>query len=342
MRRSRTVQVVPVLVVVLLTATVVAPPGAPAALAPVPGAWEQWRRVEGIVDVAGVRSDGRLVGAARGRLVLVSPAGKVSAFAPAYSVPPDPESYVTVSPGVAVAGAGCRFPRDEVLALDLTGTPPGITRVTAGGTVSRLATVSGVSTLSGITLDTVGRFGHRVLVVGPGEPGRTHVFAVDCRGKVAPVATLDAQLEGGIAVAPRGFGGFGGDLVAPSELSGNLYAVSPAGELQTVAASGVPSGGDIGVESAGFVPRGAGLAAYVADRGTPRSAEPHPGTDHILRLTKPALARAGVRAGDLLVATEGSATLVRVRCGHTCTAAAVATGPPAAHAEGHLVVAATG
>src|SRR5206468_3686038 len=97
----------------------------------------------------------------------------------------------------------------------------------------------------------------------------------------------------------------------------------------------LPAGGDIGVESAGFVPARA-TAAYLSDRGTPGN--PHPGTDSILRLSGTALSDARIRAGDLLVATEGGATVIRVRCAPQCATSVVATGPPAAHGEGRLLV----
>jgi hypothetical protein len=71
--------------------------------------------------------------------------------------------------------------------------------------------------------------------------------------------------------------------------------------------------GGIGVESAGFVPPGfsAADAAYLADRFL--KGNPHPGTDSILRLPGQELISAGVRAGDLLVATEASARTIVVR-----------------------------
>ena len=52
-------------------------------------------------------------------------------------------------------------------------------------------------------------------------------------------------------------------------------------------------------------------AACLADRLTPGNK--HPGDDSILRLSAAALARAGIRAGDLLVATEGGANTIDVR-----------------------------
>ena len=333
------------LVLLLVGATTGAPATAATRAAPRPATWEQWLHLPGVFDLSGPRRDGRLVAAAHDRLALVSPSGRTHSFAPAYSVPDGSESYLALSPGLTLDKRAatnpvlpplrCRFDRDLLLALDLRGAPPGITEVAADGKVRRLASVPGVSNLAGITLDTVGSFGHRLLVIGPARPGTTQVTAVDCLGRATPVATVDVPLEGGVAVAPRGFGPYGGQLIAADETGGSIYAISPAGKLSTVTRSGLPAGGDIGVESAGFVPPRP-AAAYLADRGTPGN--PHPGTDSILRLTGAAMSSAGIRAGDLLVATEGGATVVRVRCGRVCEAAVVVTGPPSAHAEGRLLV----
>ena len=116
------------------------------------------------------------------------------------------------------------------------------------------------------------------------------------------------------------FGRYGGDLVAPGETSGRVFAIGPDGSVVTLVVSSLPHGGDIGVESAGFVPPGfsAGGAAYLADRFS--KGNRHPGTDSILRLPGHELISAGVRAGDLLVATEASARTIVVRCASSCTA----------------------
>src|SRR5262249_58923620 len=100
----------------------------------------------------------------------------------------------------------------------------------------------------------------------------------------------------------------------PDEIGGGLVAIDAQGRATTVVDSGLAAGGDIGVESAGFVPThfGARGAAFLADRGTPGS--PHPGTDSILTIAGDALIGAGVRAGDLLVATGGGADTIAVRC----------------------------
>jgi hypothetical protein len=125
-------------------------------------------------------------------------------------------------------------------------------------------------------------------------------------------------------------------------LSGQIHAIDAHGRATLVVESGLPSGGDIGVESAGFVPRGFDRrwVAYVADRGTPGNA--HPGTDSLLALSGSVLLRAGVRAGDLIVASEASATTVVVRCRKRCTVRHLFDGPPTAHVEGHVVFAPRG
>jgi hypothetical protein len=310
-------------------------------LADVPApAWQQWRHVPGVFDVSGPRSDGRLVAATSGRMLLVDPAGgAASPFAGGpggYADDPGTEAYLAVSPGLHVAGAGCDFARDDVFVLRLH-QPLGVTRVTAAGSAEPFAAVPGVDSLNGITFDTTGRFGGRLLVTGPAH-GRTTVVAIDCRGNGQVVTDSAPVLEGGLAVAPAGFGPFGGALVAPDELSGRIYAIDADGGVRTIAESGLPTGGDIGVESAGFVPAGFGRGggAYYADRAT--TGNPHPGTDSLLRLDAGVLTRAGARDGDLLVATEGGAALIGVHCAASCQVTQVVATPTTAHGEGHIAL----
>lgn len=313
--------------------------GAPGARAAAPLAWTRWQHVPGVLDVAGPRSDGSLLVAAGGGLQQLNPVtGERQPFAAGrdgYSGAAGEEPYLALSSGLPVPGAGCRFARDDLFVLQLK-PAGGVLRIDANGHVHTFADVDGVDTLDGITFDTAGRFGDRLLVAG-----RTHsssvVAAIDCQGRVRHITDAGPIVEGGMAVAPAGFGSFGGDLIAPDELSGNLYAIQPDGSAVTVARSGLPAGQDIGVEGAGFVPPGfaeAG-AAYFADRAT--SGNPHPGTDSLLRLDAQTLAGAGVRAGDLLVATEGGAAMVDVRCGSTCRVSPTARGDTA-HGEGHVLV----
>ena len=131
---------------------------------------------------------------------------------------------------------------------------------------------------------------------------------------------------------------FGGALIAPDENSGQMWAIDPSGNASLIAVPNLPTGGDTGVESLGFVPPGfsTGGAAYLADRATPNN--PFPGTDSLLRLSSAALVSAGVEDGDLLVSTEGGGTTVAIRCAATCSVSQVALGTPGGHIEGHVTV----
>ena len=45
-----------------------------------------------------------------------------------------------------------------------------------------------------------------------------------------------------MVVAPPSFGRFAGDLIAPDELGGGVWAVTPGGRNLLVASSGLPHG----------------------------------------------------------------------------------------------------
>lgn len=310
-----------------------------AAAVPAPVLWSTDLHVRGVVDVAGPRSDGRLVVSGGDRLYLMDRATKtLEPFASGpdgYPGGKGDEPYLALSAGGKVASAGCSFQPDDVYVVQQG--PHDLLRIDAGGKSHPFARVDGVESLNGITFDTVGRFGHRLLVLGANH-GLTVVAAIDCRGQVEHLTDAAPAMEGGIAVAPAEFGSFGGDLIAADELRGVIRAVRPDGSTAVVAQSGLPVGGDIGVEGVGFVPKGfaAGGTAYFADRAT--SGNPHPGTDSLLNLDAASLLAAGVREGDLLVATEGGALTIAVRCTSSCQTLKVASGPAAAHGEGHLLV----
>jgi hypothetical protein len=295
-----------------------------------------------VVDLTGPRRDGSLTVTAGGQLFLLQSSGVLRSFAQGpggYATDPGAEAYLALARRRRVPGAHCAFRRDDVYALSVN--PPGVVVVDASGQARSFAALAAGTFPNGITFDDVGRFGHRLLVTA-GVNGATNVYAIDCRGRVSTVAQQAPRVEGGIAVAPRSFGRFAGQLIAPDEVGGVLVAIDAHGRASTVVDSGLATGGDIGVESAGFVPPrfGAGSAAFLADRGTPGN--PHPGTDSILTIAGDALIGAGVRAGDLLVATEGGADTIAVRCHRTCTVRHIADGPAVAHAEGHIVFARVG
>ncbi len=328
-----------------MRAVIVASAAACLALAPIPSAalavpaWQSWQTIPGVFDLGGPRSDGSLAVAGSATLYLVDVAGNVTPFARGvggYHEDPGAEAYLAVSPGAHVAASGCDFNRDDVFLLRLH-VPFGIERVDAPGeNTGPFANVAGVTTLNGIAFDTTGAFDHRLLASGV-NGGRTVIAAIDCNGTVQVITSAGPALEGGLVVAPSNFGSFGGDLIGPDEYSGRIYAIAPDGTVTTLAKPTLPTGGDIGVESLGFVPAGfmRGGSIYLADRKTANN--PHPGTDYILRLSSADLAAAGVQEGDLLAATEGGARMVAVRCRATCDVIPVVAAPTTAHGEGHIV-----
>jgi hypothetical protein len=308
--------------------------------APAAGAGPAWlpvtNTVHGIFDLGGPRQDGSLVVAGAGRLYLLDARGGLTPYAHGpggYADDPGAEAYLAVSPGLQ--GPGCQFAAGDVFILRLHN-PVGITRVDKQGLASVFANVTNMLTMNGIAFDTVGSFGYRLLVTGPSAGAGTAIDAIDCNGNVATITRSAPPVEGGIEVAPFDFVPFGGALVAPDELNGNIYAIAPDGGIRIAATPRLPHGQDIGVESVAFVPPGmaAGGDVFYSDRLTPGN--PHPGTDTLLRLPSSDLTSAGAGPGDLLAATEGGATMVWVRCSGACTTGNVVSTPTRAHGEGHI------
>jgi hypothetical protein len=298
--------------------------------------WTRYQHVAAVVDLTGPRGDGSLTVATDGRLALLHLGGAPTPFADGYRTAKGPEPYVALSTGATPEGSGCSFAPDGVYALEPKA-HPGVIQIDALGQASRLVDLPAGISPGGIAFDDVGRFGHRLLVTASLH-GAAVVFAIDCAGRVATITTRALSVEGGIVVAPTTFGDFAGDLVGADEHSGRLVAIGPDGGSRILARSGLPSGGDIGVESIGVVPMDVGgTSAYLADRRSPGNR--HPGTDSILRLTGTQLAQAGAQSGDLLVATEGGAKTIVVHCARTCTVRHVADGPTVSHGEGHIVFA---
>ncbi|MDQ6775173.1 MAG: hypothetical protein M3071_02900 [Actinomycetota bacterium] len=300
--------------------------------------WTPASRIPRVLDLSGPRPDGSVVVETAGRLALLAPSGALRSFAKAsggYLSPGGEEPYIAMSAGARVAGAGCTFGRDTIYALRLR-TVNGVTAIDAAGRARHFATLPATSRENGIAFDETGRFGHRLLVTATAGSNTT-VYAIDCRGGVTTVTRSAPKVEGGIAVAPATFGRFAGDLIAPDETSGRIFAIAPDGSSRLVGDSGLPHGQDIGVESLGFVPArfGAGWSALVADRLTPGNR--HPGDGVVLRLGAASLLGAGVRPGDLLVTSEGAAATDAIACGPTCQVRHVADGPAIAHVEGHIV-----
>jgi hypothetical protein len=307
-----------------------------ASAAPVAAKWRAVAKVPGIVDVVGPRADGRLVLSAHSGLFVMRPGGSPGPYArgPQGYAGAAGEPYIALGRGHRVTGARCAFGRDVTFVLDPDATP-GIVRIGRSGRSSRFVDLPAGAFPSGITIDDVGSFGYRLLVTSFAS-GATTLYAFDCHARARIVASGAPHVEGGIAVAPRSFGRFGGNLIAVDEVMGRIYAFGPGGRVRVVAQPSLPVGGDIGVEAVGFVPSKPGrpTAAYLADLGSPGS--PTGGSDGLLVLAGTNLSRANLRAGELIVATEAAARTIALRCARRCTVRRVADGPAVAHAEGHI------
>ena len=301
--------------------------------------WRPALHVPTIVDAVGPRADGQLVLSTRGGLLLARPGRPPTEFARGAGgyAAAGGEPYIALAPARRLRDARCSFKRDDVFALDADSTP-GVIRIRRTGQAVRLVDFPAGAFPSGIAFDLVGRFDYRLLVTAV-VADRTTLYAIDCLGSRTVVARDAPHVEGGIAVAPSSFGRFGGDLIAPDELSGRIFAFSPNGAVRLVAESSLAAGADIGVEGVGFVPSGFSRtgSAYFSDLGAPGS--PTEGTDSLLALRGTDLVRTGVRAGDLVAATEAGAVTISVRCARRCTVRRIGEGPVATHGEGHITFA---
>jgi hypothetical protein len=326
------------LVVFLGLGALVLPPGA--ASRTTPARWRSFLHVPAVVDLTGPRTDGSLTVAADGGLSLLRLRAQPIPFArgpDGYSTARGPEPYIALASNEMVDGTACSFSPDTAYAIE-PNEPPGVVEIDGQGRARRFADLESGTMPNGIAFDHVGGFGHRLLVTAA-VSGGIALLALDCAGGVSTIARHAPRLEGGIEVAPSSFGRYAGDLIAPDEYSGRILAIDPQGAIHTVARSGLPSGADVGVESAGFVPPqfDRSQAAYLADRRSPGN--PHPGTDSILRVSGTDLVKAGVRPGDLIVASEGGTKTIAVRCARTCSVHKIADGPATSHGEGHIVFA---
>jgi hypothetical protein len=299
--------------------------------------WQPWAHLTGAYDVVESAPAGALVAAAHDGLWNIDVHANLSKVArgpSGFALKDNSESYIAVVPRLHVS-TGCDFTPGDTFILVLSW-PQGLIRVDSAGHAGRFVTFNNVDGLGGITVDTAGMFDHRLLVTAA-KNNKTVLFAVDCAARVTTLTTIGPPVEGGLQVAPRTFGAFAGDLIAPDGVADHIWAFAPDGSVRLVAQTGFATGADTGVESLGFLPPHFiedGGAAYVADRRTPDN--PLAGTDTIWRFTSDALSRAGVADGDLLLAAEGEGYTARVRCAATCSVLVLGEAANESHMEGHI------
>src|SRR5215208_6436741 len=232
MRRIRLLVVIGIAVAVLASAALVAPLADAATTAH----WRPFAHLPGTIDLTPPRLDGRVVVATRGRLGLLRPGRAMVPFSRRpggyATAPPGPEgneAYIALTAARRVPGAGCGFLRDEVVAIEPMG-GVGVVRVSPSGRARRLVDLPAGELPSGIVFDSAGAFGHRILVTAnTADRTKANLYAVDCRGRVSTVAAGIPRVEGGILIAPPSFGRFARQLIAPDEISGQIFALSPRG-----------------------------------------------------------------------------------------------------------------
>jgi hypothetical protein len=148
----------------------------------------------------------------------------VRLFAPSISIPSgsiSSEHYVTSSLGLG------GFPsRDIYVAAG-----NGILHITNDGTSSNMFVTGLAGPVRGMVFDSVGTFGHDLLVATFGG----QVYRVKSSGATRLLASIGDDTEG-MDVAPLGaqFGSFDGQLLVASENSGLLRAISATGKVSVL------------------------------------------------------------------------------------------------------------
>jgi Tol biopolymer transport system component len=158
--------------------------------------------------------------------------GVVTNFA---SLPPtglNVERYIAVSPGLG------GFPAGYVYAT----VGANIWQVTPDGlTVTLFKNMPGfLNGETGITFDTVGTFGFKMILTDRRGP----VWTVDSAGNTALIADVGQQIEGP-AVAPLSFDPYGGQIIVANEFADDVFAISGTGVVTEIA---TVDGGEAAVE----------------------------------------------------------------------------------------------
>jgi hypothetical protein len=309
-------------------------------------AWQKFLKADGggrINDIVGPDSKSRLTTSSGIHLWHVGRNHKQVQFIKPHNggrlgyLPSNPvfEHYIAQVPFAHCAG----FKTGDIYGF--TGPKPRLVQVTPKGKVKHGISLPSNLEPSGIVFDNPGgAFGGRLLVTERDRStGTTGLLGFGCGGTRWYASGLP-RIEGGITIAPPGFGPWAGWVLGTNESHSQIYAISAGGSLDTVMVpGGAPIGGDRGIETLGAVPWGldGASAAFISDRKTPGNIQP--GNGLMLSLGWPVLQSQGVQAGDVLAVSEGGAYTFDVRCNPVCSSSLVAYGQPNAHVEGHIAFA---
>jgi hypothetical protein len=212
--------------------------------------------------------------------------GNVQVFAPTVNLAGSDSSEHYVSSSLGLGG----FPsRDIYVAAANT-----VVHISNDGSASNTFVSGLVGNVRGISFDSVGTFGHDMLVTT--DVGS--VYRVDSAGSPSLLASTGEDTEG-LDVAPlgAGFGGFDGQLIVGSEGSGSVRAINTAGAISLVAL--VAS-----AEEVNFVPVNLGASGS--------SVEGFYGADYTPDVIKANASEFAGMQGDLIVTGETTHFVNRV------------------------------
>lgn len=158
-------------------------------------------------------------------ILQIDPAGNVSTFA---LLPPRDmicaESYLAVAPGMGGWAPGWVYVAQGGKIFKI---PPD------GSMVSLFAEIPSIGTThNDMTFDTVGTFGHDLIVTGGAVGGNGEVWRVSATGTTMLVASVTEPIEGP-DVAPMSFGPLGGQIFAAHN-DGIVYAIATDGTVTPV------------------------------------------------------------------------------------------------------------
>jgi hypothetical protein len=133
--------------------------------------------------------------------------------------------------GGSYGGSDCRNRTNDTLYDVEAGV---LYEITDGGSNVQVVATFHVPTNSaesmGLTYDQVGTFNHDLVVISS-DAGK--IWLVNASGNVTFFAELHTFIAG-VAVAPSGFGAYGGDILVAAKTLGEVEAVSPSGNVSVV------------------------------------------------------------------------------------------------------------
>ena len=183
--------------------------------------WLAFAHLRRPLDLVADDDGRRIVATASGRLWALGPIGAVQAFAPGRARIPQPRRRGAIHRPLAG-----RLLRNRVRLRAAARFRTRSRRSLAARARTAIRRLGEPGLIDGLAFDTTGEFGHRLLVtINAGT--RTTVDAIGCAGIVHAITRSAPRVEGGIAVAPATFGRFAGDLIAPGETSGRIFAITP-------------------------------------------------------------------------------------------------------------------